>query len=123
MDDIAGLVHKSPGYALLMLLFLLSLAGIPPTAGFLGKYYIFLSLIETQPLHAGGDCHALCGGGDLLLLPHRAQHVRARPHGTGAAFHQLRIARGVGRERRYDLRHQVSIPSLSCGWRQTSLLR
>jgi NADH-quinone oxidoreductase subunit N len=25
----------------------LSLAGLPPTAGFLGKYYIFLSLIET----------------------------------------------------------------------------
>jgi NADH-quinone oxidoreductase subunit N len=48
MDDIAGLMHKSPGYALLMLIFLLSLAGIPPTAGFLGKYYIFLSLIETH---------------------------------------------------------------------------
>src|SRR5205807_6597854 len=47
LDDIAGLVHKSPGYAFLMLIFLLSLAGIPPTAGFLGKYYIFLSLIET----------------------------------------------------------------------------
>jgi len=31
-----------------MLIFLLSLAGIPPTAGFLGKYYIFLSLIQTQ---------------------------------------------------------------------------
>lgn len=47
LDDIAGLVHRSPGYAFLMLIFLLSLAGIPPTAGFLGKYYIFLSLIET----------------------------------------------------------------------------
>jgi NADH-quinone oxidoreductase subunit N len=47
IDDIAGLMHKSPGYAVLMLIFLLSLAGIPPTAGFLGKYYIFLSLIET----------------------------------------------------------------------------
>ena len=55
MDDIAGLMHKSPGYAVLMLIFLLSLAGIPPTAGFLGKYYIFLSLIETRPLRAGGD--------------------------------------------------------------------
>ena len=48
LDDIAGLMHKSPGYALLMLIFLLSLAGIPPTAGFLGKYYIFLSLVETH---------------------------------------------------------------------------
>jgi NADH-quinone oxidoreductase subunit N len=47
LDDIAGLMHKSPGYAVLMLIFLLSLAGIPPTAGFLGKYYIFLSLIQT----------------------------------------------------------------------------
>jgi NADH-quinone oxidoreductase subunit N len=48
LDDIAGLVHRSPGFAVLMLIFLLSLAGIPPTAGFLGKYYIFLSLIETR---------------------------------------------------------------------------
>ncbi len=47
IDDLGGLMHKSPGYAILMLIFLLSLAGIPPTAGFLGKYYIFLSLIET----------------------------------------------------------------------------
>jgi len=47
LDDIAGLMQKSPGYAVLMLIFLLSLAGIPPTAGFLGKYYIFLSLIQT----------------------------------------------------------------------------
>jgi NADH-quinone oxidoreductase subunit N len=47
LDDLAGLVHRHPTYAILMLIFMLSLAGIPPTAGFLGKYYIFLSLIET----------------------------------------------------------------------------
>jgi NADH-quinone oxidoreductase subunit N len=47
LDDMAGLVHKNPAYAFLMLIFLLSLAGIPPTAGFIGKYYIFLSLIQT----------------------------------------------------------------------------
>ena len=47
-SDLSGLMHKSPGYAVLMLVFLLSLAGIPPTAGFLGKYYIFLALIETK---------------------------------------------------------------------------
>jgi NADH-quinone oxidoreductase subunit N len=43
----SGLIYKSPTEAVLMLIFLLSLAGIPPTAGFLGKYFIFLSLIET----------------------------------------------------------------------------
>jgi NADH-quinone oxidoreductase subunit N len=47
IEDLSGLVSKSPVAAVLMLIFLLSLAGIPPTAGFLGKYFIFLSLIET----------------------------------------------------------------------------
>jgi len=47
IEDLNGLMQKSPGHAVLMLIFLMSLAGIPPTAGFLGKYYIFLSLIET----------------------------------------------------------------------------
>jgi NADH-quinone oxidoreductase subunit N len=47
IDDLSGLARKSPIHAVLMLIFLLSLAGIPPTAGFLGKYYIFLSLVET----------------------------------------------------------------------------
>ena len=48
IDDINGLFAKAPTEAVLMLLFLLSLAGIPPLAGFYGKYFIFLSLIETQ---------------------------------------------------------------------------
>lgn len=47
LDDMKGLIRRSPGYAIWMLIFLVSLAGIPPAAGFLGKYYIFLSLIET----------------------------------------------------------------------------
>jgi NADH-quinone oxidoreductase subunit N len=47
LDDMAGLYQRAPVEAVLMLLFLLSLAGIPPAAGFLCKYYIFLSLIES----------------------------------------------------------------------------
>jgi NADH-quinone oxidoreductase subunit N len=47
IDDIAGLYSRAPVEAVLMLLFLLSLAGIPPLAGFWGKYFIFLSLIES----------------------------------------------------------------------------
>jgi len=48
IDDLSGLMARAPGLAVLMLIFLLSLAGIPPTAGFIGKYFIFLSLIETK---------------------------------------------------------------------------
>ena len=47
IDDIAGLFFRAPTEAVLMLVFLLSLAGIPPLAGFWGKYFIFLSLMET----------------------------------------------------------------------------
>jgi len=47
IDDMAGLYHKHPTAAVLMLIFLLSLAGIPPTAGFIGKYYLFAAAIET----------------------------------------------------------------------------
>ena len=47
LQDMAGLYAKSPTSAVMMLFFLLSLAGIPPLGGFWGKYYIFLSLMES----------------------------------------------------------------------------
>jgi len=63
LDDMAGLYKRAPVEAVLMLLFLLSLAGIPPAAGFLGKYYIFLSLIESGHywLAAAAVLYALFG--------------------------------------------------------------
>ena len=48
IDEMAGLFFKHPTAALLMLVFLLSLAGIPPTAGFIAKYYLFAAAIETH---------------------------------------------------------------------------
>lgn len=48
LDDLNGLYSRAPVEATLMLVFMLSLAGIPPLAGFWGKYFIFLSLIESQ---------------------------------------------------------------------------
>jgi len=48
LDDLDGLYQRSPAAALLLLIFILSLAGIPPTAGFVGKYFIFQALIESH---------------------------------------------------------------------------
>ena len=48
IEDLNGLITRRPVAAILLLLFMLSLAGIPPTAGFIGKYYIFLALIESH---------------------------------------------------------------------------
>ena len=50
LEDLNGLYQRSPAAAVLLLIFMLSLAGIPPTAGFMGKYFIFLSLIESHHL-------------------------------------------------------------------------
>jgi NADH-quinone oxidoreductase subunit N len=41
IDDWAGLASRHPGAALAMTIFMLSLGGIPPTAGFFGKFYVF----------------------------------------------------------------------------------
>lgn len=43
IKDYHGLSKHSPGLAIIMTLFLLSLAGIPPLAGFMAKYYVFLA--------------------------------------------------------------------------------
>jgi NADH-quinone oxidoreductase subunit N len=43
IKDYEGLSKQSPGLALIFTIFLLSLAGIPPLAGFMAKYYVFLA--------------------------------------------------------------------------------
>lgn len=49
-DDLqgySGLMKRAPWAAMSMLFFMLSLAGIPPAAGFLGKFYLFFAAIKT----------------------------------------------------------------------------
>ena len=48
IEDYNGLNRRSPFLAAAMLLFLLSLAGVPPLAGFIGKLYIFVAAIEEE---------------------------------------------------------------------------
>jgi len=54
VDDLAGLSRSHPGIALLMVVFLFSLIGVPLTAGFTGKLLIFFGAmaVPTAPEHA-----------------------------------------------------------------------
>jgi NADH-quinone oxidoreductase subunit N len=46
IDDMRGLARKSPLAAACVLVVLLALTGIPPTAGFMGKYFLFTAAVE-----------------------------------------------------------------------------
>jgi len=46
LEDFTGLSKRHKGAAFLMLIFMVSLAGIPPTAGFIGKFYLFMSAVN-----------------------------------------------------------------------------
>ncbi len=46
IDDYAGLGSRHPALALAMAVFMLSLTGVPPTAGFVGKFVLFQSAID-----------------------------------------------------------------------------
>lgn len=48
LDDYAGLSTQRPILAMLMAVFMFSLAGVPPFAGFFGKYYVFLAAVKAH---------------------------------------------------------------------------
>jgi NADH-quinone oxidoreductase subunit N len=48
IDDFAGLAERQPVVAAVLSLFLLSLLGLPVTAGFLGKFYIFKAAVDSH---------------------------------------------------------------------------
>jgi NADH-quinone oxidoreductase subunit N len=72
LDTFAGLGRREPLLGVLMTLFLLSLTGIPPTAGFFAKAYVILAAVE--------------GGGWLTVLA-----IVAVLNAAVAAFYYLRV--------------------------------
>jgi NADH-quinone oxidoreductase subunit N len=53
LSDFAGLSRREPVLAFCMLIFMLSLAGIPPLAGFFGKFYVFLAALASPNSNLG----------------------------------------------------------------------
>jgi NADH-quinone oxidoreductase subunit N len=49
----AGLSRRSPVVSFCMMIFMLSLAGIPPLAGFFGKFYVFAAAVKTGAPNLG----------------------------------------------------------------------
>src|SRR3981189_1678124 len=73
LDDLNGLYRRRPASAVVLLIFMLSLAGIPPLAGFVGKYFILQALIET-----GHNRLALFGA--LYIVPALYYYFRIVAH-------------------------------------------
>jgi NADH-quinone oxidoreductase subunit N len=97
LDDISGLMQKAPIEATLMLIFLLSLAGIPPLAGFYGKYFIFLSLMETghYALASAAVLYAVLGLYYYLKIANAMLMGRAEDTGPVAMSAGLRVALAI----------------------------
>jgi len=53
LTDFAGLSRRAPILSFCMMIFMLSLAGIPPLAGFFGKFYIFASALGADSKSLG----------------------------------------------------------------------
>jgi len=52
-SDFAGLSRRAPLLSFCMMIFMLSLAGIPPLAGFFGKFYVFTAAVNAQAKNLG----------------------------------------------------------------------
>jgi NADH-quinone oxidoreductase subunit N len=52
-EHFTGMARRAPFLSFLMLIFILSLAGIPPLAGFFGKFYLFAAAVQADPKNLG----------------------------------------------------------------------
>ena len=72
LRDYPGLYRRAPFLTVAMAVFLLSLMGIPPLVGFMGKLYVFAAIIEK------GSRVLLVRGGGRGQRRHRRLLLRAR---------------------------------------------
>ena len=93
VDDLAGLASSNPFMALVLTAMMFSLAGIPPLAGFFGKYYVFLAAIEAKlyPLAVIGVIASVVGAYYYLRIVKVMWFDDAKDGGFEKASGELRI--------------------------------
>ena len=107
VEDLQGLAQTQPWAAALMGLFMFSLAGIPPTAGFMGKFYVFIGIVEAaQTAPNPGMFYSLAVIGLFASVIGAAYYLRIVYHHVLPAI-ETRVSRRrlellAGRERRAD---------------------
>ena len=67
LSALAGLNRRSPLLAAIMTLAMVSLAGIPPLAGFFGKFLLLKSILAAAPAHPGCYCLALTAVAGVII--------------------------------------------------------
>ena len=87
MESLAGLARSRPGLAALMTLFMISLAGIPGTAGFMGKWQVFSAAVAAGevPLAILGVLMSVVSVYYYLRVPRADVHARARLRAAAAS--------------------------------------
>ena len=91
-EDFAGIASKHPFLAAAMTVFLLSLAGLPPTGGFVGKYFLFSSALEA---------------GEVLLV------LIAIFASLASVYYYLRVVISMYMEEAHSASRMSSVPKLA----------
>ena len=88
VDDLSGLARTRPLVALALALCLFSLAGVPPLAGFMGKFFVFTAALGAgspdsvaDVPNAGRHRRGECGGRRVLLSADRSRDLPASARG------------------------------------------
>ena len=101
MDAVAnrarGLAKRQPGLALVMAIFMLSLAGVPPLAGFFGKFFVFAAAVQGGMAWLAAIAMLNSAIGAYYYLRVHGQHVLCRP--------DRRDRRDAAAQRAGDRRH------------------
>ena len=105
IDDFRGCWKTNPGMAAAMLIFILSLAGIPPLAGFVGKFYLFFAAIEANP-----QIGPWTGGGYFLV-------ALALGFSVVALYYYLKVLKAV-----FVSEETGAVGRDSIGWPSTAMI-